>query len=284
MTGTALTEAEEFSKIYKLEVAAHPAPTWNTRRSARMPPLVEVKAKDEEGYAYTYFCHARRRRAGAALLAPQGLSRMWSTAPWKPSCAPSCTEIVRDHVLRPPDAGGHHLGGTSERLSSRLQGASRCAVCCRSLLVRRVWMEANKREEDGRLIPELQPFNEPLEKLTPDDTAQVRPAVRHDDHQPGRPSQPGQSCWTFCAWTSRTRTRLKTVLQGGRPAPGAECPQAHRRIADHRRRGRVRRGDHRHQHGRPRCGHQAGRRTGRGSHRRGQPRAAQGRPSTIPSI
>ncbi len=29
-------------------------------------------------------------------------------------------------------------------------------------------MEANKREEDGRLIPELQQFNEPLEKIAPD--------------------------------------------------------------------------------------------------------------------
>ena len=35
------------------------------------------------------------------------------------------------------------------------------------LLVRNAWLKANDREEDGRLIPELQPFNEQLEKIEP---------------------------------------------------------------------------------------------------------------------
>ncbi len=86
MTGTALTEAEEFDKIYKLEVT--PIIT-NLEYQASRPdsPLVEVKDKDEEGYPVTYFALPRRRRnrnraTGAARIIPTS-----STAPWKPNCA-----------------------------------------------------------------------------------------------------------------------------------------------------------------------------------------------------
>lgn len=49
MTGTALTEAEEFNDIYKLEVVAIPP---NVEYNATRPdsPLIELKAKDEHGY------------------------------------------------------------------------------------------------------------------------------------------------------------------------------------------------------------------------------------------
>ena len=44
---------------------------------------------------------------------------------------------------------------SSELLSNRLKADS-VRRLLQIALVRRVWMEANKREEDGRLIPELQ--------------------------------------------------------------------------------------------------------------------------------
>ena len=57
MTGTALTEAEEFNKIYKLEVASV-SPNLEYQSLGKDAALVEIKAKDEEGYAYTYFAKA----------------------------------------------------------------------------------------------------------------------------------------------------------------------------------------------------------------------------------
>src|SRR5574340_538031 len=54
MTGTALTEAEEFFKIYKLNVL--PIPTnleYNVIRPN--PMLKEVADRDEQGYKYTYY-------------------------------------------------------------------------------------------------------------------------------------------------------------------------------------------------------------------------------------
>src|SRR5262249_18499069 len=56
---------------------------------------------------------------------------------------------------------------SSDRLSNRLKAES-VRRLLQVGLIRHAFMEANKREEDGRLIPELQPFNEPLEKITPD--------------------------------------------------------------------------------------------------------------------
>src|SRR3990172_8511847 len=54
MTGTALTEAEEFNKIYSLEVT--PIPTNLEFQSiGKGGQLVEHKAKDEDGYQYTYY-------------------------------------------------------------------------------------------------------------------------------------------------------------------------------------------------------------------------------------
>src|SRR6266540_253057 len=54
MTGTAITEAEEFSKIYNLEVVPIPS-NLEYQAFGNNAPLVEVRAKDEEGYAYSYF-------------------------------------------------------------------------------------------------------------------------------------------------------------------------------------------------------------------------------------
>jgi preprotein translocase subunit SecA len=77
------------------------------------------------------------------------------------------TEIVREHVRGRPLLVGTTSVESSELLSSRLKADS-VRRLLQIALVRRVWMDANKREEDGRLIPELQQFNESLDKITPD--------------------------------------------------------------------------------------------------------------------
>ncbi|HEX6033380.1 MAG TPA: hypothetical protein VFY83_03055, partial [Anaerolineales bacterium] len=76
-------------------------------------------------------------------------------------------EIVREHVRGRPLLVGTTSVESSEQLSNRLK-AEPIRRLMQVVLVRHVWMQANHREEDGRLIPELQPFNEPLEKVTPD--------------------------------------------------------------------------------------------------------------------
>ena len=169
MTGTALTEAEEFSKIYNLEVAPIP-PNLEYQAFGNSAPLVEVKAKDEDGYTYSYFA---KREASPSAVGSEPLFYRRKDYPdiiyktVEAKLRSIIMEIVREHVRGRPLLVGTTSVEASEQLSNRLKAES-IRRLLQIALVRRVWMEANNREEDGRLIPELQQFNEPLEKVTPD--------------------------------------------------------------------------------------------------------------------
>ncbi len=165
MTGTALTEAEEFSKIYKLEVVPIP-PNLEYQAFGKEAPLIEIHTKDEEGYAYSYFAKRDdsekfplfyRRKDYPDVIYRTVEAKLRSIV----------TEIVREHVLGRPLLIGTTSVEGSERLSLRLK-AEPVRRLLQIVLVRRVWMDANKREEDGRLIPELAQFNLPLENISPD--------------------------------------------------------------------------------------------------------------------
>lgn len=163
MTGTALTEAEEFNKIYKLEVAPI-SPNLEYQSIGKGAPLVEVKAKDEEGYTYSYFS-----RAGED--APLFYKRkdypdvIFRTVEAKLRAI--VTEIVRYHALGRPLLVGTTSVESSERLSNRLKAES-VRRLMQYALVRDHYIRANNLEEDGRLIADLVPFNEPIDKLSPD--------------------------------------------------------------------------------------------------------------------
>ncbi|HRJ57831.1 MAG TPA: hypothetical protein PLV64_16185 [Anaerolineales bacterium] len=163
MTGTALTEAEEFNKIYKLEVAPI-SPNLEYQSIGKGAPLMEVKAKDEEGYTYSYFS-----RAGED--APLFYKRkdypdvIFRTVEAKLRAI--VTEIVRYHALGRPLLVGTTSVESSERLSNRLKAES-VRRLMQYALVRDQYIRANNLEEDGRLISDLVPFNEPIDKLSPD--------------------------------------------------------------------------------------------------------------------
>src|SRR5690349_18877820 len=165
MTGTALTEAEEFSKIYNLEVTPIP-PNLEYLAFGNNAALTEVKAKDEDGYSYSYF--AKREDKGQAPLFYRRKDYpdvIYKTVEAK--LRSIVTEIVREHVRGRPLLVGTTSVESSDQLSNRLK-AEPVRRLMQIALVRRAWMEANNREEDGRLIPELQAFGEPLEKISPD--------------------------------------------------------------------------------------------------------------------
>jgi preprotein translocase subunit SecA len=165
MTGTALTEAEEFDKIYKLEVVPVP-PNLEYQAFDKDAPLIEIPAKDEDGYAYSYFAKRDdpeqfplfyRRKDYPDVIYRTVEAKLRSTV----------LEIVREHVRGRPLLIGTTSVEGSERLSLRLK-AEPVRRLLQVALVRRIWMGANDREEDGRLIPELAQFNEPLENISPD--------------------------------------------------------------------------------------------------------------------
>ena len=213
MTGTALTEAEEFSKIYNLEVAPIP-PNLEYQAFGKEAPLLEVKTKDPEGYSYSYFS-----KRGDVLQAPIFYRRkdypdvIYKTVEAK--LRSIVMEIVREHVRGRPLLVGTTSVESSELLSSRLK-ADAVRRLLQITLVRRVWIEANKREEDGRLIPELQQFNEPVEKVSPDSLRKFIQPFGITNINLEEPSNV-PVVLDILRLEEREAERLKKVIQGGVP-------------------------------------------------------------------
>ena len=165
MTGTALTEAEEFNKIYELEVT--PIPTnLEYQAFGRDAQLIEHKAKDEEGYQYTYYLYSDDPPDAEPVL-------------WKRKDYPDVIfrtveaklrnivkEIVRYHVMGRPMLVGTTSVEASDMLSNRLR-AEPVRRLVQILFVRHAWLKANDRVEDGRLIEEFVPFNVSLDEINP---------------------------------------------------------------------------------------------------------------------
>jgi len=224
MTGTALTEAEEFSKIYNLEVVPVPS-NLEYQAFGSGAPLVEVKAKDEEGYAYSYFARSESPSPTGRGVRGEGESTplfyrrkdypdiIYKTVEAKLRAI--VLEIVREHVRGRPMLVGTTSVESSDLLSNRLK-AEPVRRLIQVALVRRVWMQANNREEDGRLIPELQPFNEPLEKVTPDSLRKFIQPFGLTNINPEDPSNL-HVVLDILRLEERDTDRLKKVLQGGAP-------------------------------------------------------------------
>jgi preprotein translocase subunit SecA len=212
MTGTALTEAEEFDKIYKLPVL--PIPTnLEYQAFGQDAPLVEIKTKDEEGYAYSYFAHSSdpekevvfwRRKDFPDIIYRSVEAKLRSLV----------REIVIYHSMGRPILVGTTSVEGSERLSTRLR-AEAVRRLMQVLLLRDSWMKKNEREEDGRIIPELQPLNEPIEQLRPED---MRPMAK-DLGLSLNPEEPANltRLLEILGLKAEVEERLKAVLQGGVP-------------------------------------------------------------------
>jgi len=212
MTGTALTEAEEFDKIYKLAVLSIPT---NLEYQAFGPeaPLVEVKAKDEEGFEFSYF--GRRDDPEREIVFwrrkdfPDAIYR---TAEAK--LRSIVREIAFYHIQGRPMLVGTTSVESSERLSNRLR-AEPVRRLMQVQLLRNTWLEANDRYEDGRRINELEILYRPLDQLRPEE---LRPLAKELDLSLN-PEEPANlsRLLTILKLRPEDEPRLKGVLQGGIP-------------------------------------------------------------------
>jgi preprotein translocase subunit SecA len=168
MTGTAVTEAEEFDKIYTLDVLAIPT---NLEYQALRPdsPLVEVEDRDEDGYKYHYYTNEDD---------PEKNPVFWRRKDYpdqiflneEAKFRAIVGEIMRYHIQGRPLLVGTTSVDLSDRLSLRLK-ADPIRRLAQVLLIRDAWFKKNDREEDGRKEPELEPLYMPLDQLQ---TAELR--------------------------------------------------------------------------------------------------------------
>ncbi len=174
MTGTAVTEAEEFNKIYNVDVT--PLPT-NLEYIALAPDtdLVEVEFREDGNH---FICYAREDDEEQTPIF------------WKRKDYPDAvyrteeaklravtTEILRRHVLGQPLLVGTTSVELSERLSGRLRAEplQRLAMV---LLLRDAYLEREGLADDGTRVEELMPLYQSIDDLSP---GVLRPFARDLD-------------------------------------------------------------------------------------------------------
>ncbi len=213
MTGTAVTEAEEFSKIYDLEVVALPS-NVEYIASQEEAPIEEKTARDEFNYEYTYY---------AQVNDPRELPYLWKRKDY-PDVVYRTTEaklraivreIIQYHCIGRPILVGTTSVESSEQLSQRLKSGA-VQKLIQTLLLRYRWLEANNREEDGRLIMALSFLNEPLDNL---DTTTLRQMARDLDVSlnPANENNLKFLIENVFYLDEEHLDRLKAVVQGGVP-------------------------------------------------------------------
>jgi preprotein translocase subunit SecA len=211
MTGTAVTEAEEFSKIYDVDVI--PIPT-NLEYVAQLPDtdLVEVEFR-ENGTKFLYYARPADETQEPVF--------------WKRKDYPDVVfrteeaklrsvtlEILKRHVIGQPML----VGTTSVELSEKLSGRLKADLLQRLAIIqvlRDAYMKAHDIPDDGMRVEELQQLYGPLETLSP---ALLRPFSKELDI-PLNPKQPEnfERLASSLELNSEHDERLTAALTGGIP-------------------------------------------------------------------
>ena len=212
MTGTAVTEAEEFDKIYKLGVLAIPT---NLEYSAINPEsgLEELEDRDPQGYKQRYYSRKddpnrtpiywRRKDYPDVIYRTEEAKLRAITR-----------EILHNHVLGRPMLVGTTSVELSERVSTRLR-AEPLRRLCQVLLLRATWLMQHNLEDDGRQVPELQFLNQPLDRLDPGELRKMGRELSISFN----PEDPEnlERLYPILDLTADGRDRLVADLQGGIP-------------------------------------------------------------------
>jgi len=170
MTGTALTEAEEFDEIYNLGVLAIPT-NLEYQSEREDSPLIALEATDEYGYKYTYYAHQDDPERFALFFKRKDYPDViYRTEEAKLRAIGK--EILAYHVIGRPILVGTTSVELSERVSRRLR-AEPVRRLAQTLLIRDAWFEKNDRVEDGRAIADLEPLNRSLDDLRPSEMRQM---------------------------------------------------------------------------------------------------------------
>jgi preprotein translocase subunit SecA len=162
MTGTALTEAEEFDNIYALDVLDIP-PIVEYNTMGEEASLKSHKQKDEYGYEYTFYSQISDPENNAFYFKRKDYPDViFRTEEAKFRAI--IKEVIKYSVIGRPILIGTTSVEASEKLSSRLR-TDLVRKLAQVLLLRSEWFLKNDRFEDGRLVLELKFLNEPLKAI-----------------------------------------------------------------------------------------------------------------------
>jgi preprotein translocase subunit SecA len=209
MTGTAVTEAEEFSKIYKVDVI--PLPT-NLEYIASQPdsPLLEVEYR-EDGSRFQYYTRPDDAEQHPVFWRRKDYPDVvYRTEEAKLRAV--TLEILRRQVLGQPLL----VGTTSVELSEKLSGRLRAEPLQRLVttqLLREAYLEAHGLQDEGMRVEEVQELYAPLDELSP---SVLRAFARDLELSLNltRPENLGRAA-ELLGLESKHHDRLLQALQGG---------------------------------------------------------------------
>ena len=159
MSGTAVTEAEEFDKIYQIDVV--PIPTHLDFRARVDPDLTEIFYR-ENGSKFSYIANVKDQDNPLLYRRKDYDDLVFRTEEAKLRALTQ--EVLARHVSGQPMLIGTTSVESSERLSMRFRSDELRKIALVWLL-RDTWFETNEREEDGRAVPEMADLNLPIDKL-----------------------------------------------------------------------------------------------------------------------
>jgi preprotein translocase subunit SecA len=164
MTGTAVTESEEFNEIYDLDPIAIPT---NLDYVADLPDsYLETREgrEPDSGFEYTYYVDSTNDEDQPVFWKRKDYSDLIFLSE-EAKLRAIAEEIFKYHILGRPLLVGTTSVENSDQLSSRLDGPMIRSLAY-VLMIRESWLRKNNRVADGRRIPDLQPLLVPLPELS----------------------------------------------------------------------------------------------------------------------
>ncbi len=212
MTGTALTEAEEFDKIYKLDVLPIPM-NLEYVASRQDSPLTIIETKDANNYSVQFYARRDDPEKKPIFWRRQDFPDMVYRSE-EGKLRAITREIMRYHALGRPQLVGTTSVEHSERLSLRL-GAEGLRRLSQTLIIRDAWIE-QKNSSSELEIQELQFLNKPLAELN---IGEMRPVARQAGLNSTNPEDPEniKRLLTILDLGEDQAARLVSMLQGGIP-------------------------------------------------------------------
>jgi len=212
MTGTALTEAEEFSKIYKLDVLPIP---MNLEYIAAKPdsPLTIVETRDKQNYPLQYYARKDDEQKKPIFWRRQDFPDIvYRTEEGKLRAI--VAEILHYYAVGRPQLVGTTSVEHSELLSQRL-GAESIRRLAQTLIIRDAWLEKFNKSPEIE-IKELQFLNKPLNELN---VAEMRPIARQAGLSSINPEDPDlfERFLKLLDVSPENSSRVISALQGGLP-------------------------------------------------------------------
>jgi preprotein translocase subunit SecA len=212
MTGTALTEAEEFYKIYKLDVLPIPM-NLEYQAMQNNSPLKMVEKKDSKNYPVQYYAYRDDPSSKPIFWRRQDYPDLvYRTEEGKLRAI--TVEVMHCYVTGQPQLVGTTSVEHSERLSQRF-GAESLRRLAQVLILRDAWLEKSGKSAEME-IPELTLLNHPLQDLNSNELRQLSRQAGMTSFNLDDPANMKRLLKLLDLDESQ-QERLNSILQGGIP-------------------------------------------------------------------